>query len=237
MVAKQRARPGRREAPGRDKAASSSSFTHPPCPETYLKSYIHINAHNIPIFSDRVLWEWYISILTKASALHCTTVWPVEPSRKRARQEAGLYGVVAVQWLLMFYFILYIMVGIMPFGRYGRYATFGLILFWWVVFLRTRHACLLRLPRTRYSLYFRTEWYARINITYYNLSYPFIDPLYPLQSSPHHPVCPLLPLRNPGYLIECVQSGASWPYEKTQLWPFFVYTFSFRYILLWYYFP
>ena len=52
----------------------------------------------IIIFSDRVLWEWYAQInitsaLTKASALGCTTVWSVEPSRNMVGQDF-------MEWLL-----------------------------------------------------------------------------------------------------------------------------------------
>lgn len=152
---------------------------------------------------------------------------------RRTFQEhggAGLYGVVAVQWILMLYSILYIVVVIMAFGRHGRYTTFGLILFCWVVFLRTLYAHLLRLPRTPHQLYFRTAWYAPINITHYTSCLPSRRPSMPTTFR-HHivPSCPLLPLRNPGYEIECLQSCASCPNEKSHEWPS-TYAYSyFRY--------
>ena len=50
-----------------------------------------------------------LHVVTKASVLDCATVWPVGRTFQN-NSVAGLYGVVAVQWLLMFYSILYIIV-------------------------------------------------------------------------------------------------------------------------------
>ena len=131
--------------------------------------------------------------------------------------------------------MLYIMVGIMAFARYGRYTTFfGLVFFWWDVFFRTRYASLLRLPRTRNTLHFRTERYARIYIAHYTHSLPIHRPSIPIMFC-HHITssCPL-PLRNPRYVpvVACLLSCASWPYQQTRDWPFYIYIPSYRYMLL-----
>ena len=47
-----------------------------------------------------------LQTLTKASALDCTTVWPVEPSRKMAWQDFMEW--LRFQWMLTFYSILFI---------------------------------------------------------------------------------------------------------------------------------
>ena len=49
----------------------------------------HINAQILFRFLDRVVREelYVTSTLTKACALDCTTVWPLEPLRKMAWQD------------------------------------------------------------------------------------------------------------------------------------------------------
>jgi len=72
------------------KVVSSSSLIHPPCPEMELNIYTRNHMYiyvSIPKDSLYFRTEWYarINITNECySPLHCTTVWPGEPSRKMA---------------------------------------------------------------------------------------------------------------------------------------------------------